>query len=146
MQWPCTVISCTRLLHSTFSVCAHWLSVHNLCPLNSELIPLPVQENQMMKDDLDCFCRVWLCAVNVWQKTRWRIWEAKLALFPLAFANKRHKHCNSPQTGGIKTFPPLTYPLSYALISSHNEACQTFLAASQPTLYPATLIRRALFC
>lgn len=131
---------------------AHWLSAHALCPLNSKLIPLPEQENQMMKDDLDCFCAVRLCAFTVWmcvwQKTRWRVWEAKLALFPLAIINKSHKHSNSPQTGGIKTFQPLMHPQFEvnAFISLHNEACQTFLAVPQRTLYPTTIIRQALFC
>lgn len=53
----------------------------------------------MMKDDLDCFCRVERvcsqCEIvrqkkkKRKKKTRWRMWEARLALFPAARQNKR---------------------------------------------------------
>lgn len=56
----------TSRMDRTLSGSSRWLPAHSLCPLNSELIPPPEQENQMMKDDLDCFCGAGLCAVSVW--------------------------------------------------------------------------------
>lgn len=57
---PTGLISCFQALHNVF--------VHLLRPLNSELIPLPEQEHQMMKDDLDCVFAVELCVCSLCAK------------------------------------------------------------------------------
>lgn len=78
------------------------------------------------------------------------MWEARLALFPAARQNKRltRTRRNSPQTGRIEKFATTLQRVSWLLAHARKHAeplclrtarrVNPFLAASQPTSYPAT--------